>query len=120
MVGKQEVRVKQDEMFYFDREKFLEQLLKSPDRDWAKAARAYKLADNGLTLEQISADPQVDVNKSRVSVLISDVRGKLSEMSGPAYETWKASRLTKEGWGSTMTGSIGSPTSWRPSPTKRS
>lgn len=93
MVGKQEMRPQ--EVFTFDRAAFIEQLLK--EEKWRKAARCYKLSQNGLTYAQIGEDPEIDVNASRVSQLIARVRGELSLRSGTAYERWLVAQLETHG-----------------------
>lgn len=93
MVGKAELPAQA--VFTFDRDRFIEQLLK--DDKWAKAARCYKLSQHGLTYAQIGDDPEISVNASRVSQLISRVRGELSLRSGAAYEKWLAAQLAARG-----------------------
>ena len=93
MVGKQEMPAQ--EIFTFDREAFIELLLKE-DR-WRKAARAYRLKANGLYVAQIAQDPEVQVSPQRVSQLIAQVRGELSLRSGTAYEKWMATQLEARG-----------------------
>ncbi|WP_019178211.1 hypothetical protein [Methanomassiliicoccus luminyensis] len=107
LVGEQEARRPPAEIFTFDRMKVLEDLAKEPE--WKKKVLVYTLADNGLTYDQIGEHPDVQLKKARISTVINQVRGKLSELSGPAYERWKAAQLAKEGWEVKRDGRRGKP-----------
>ena len=105
MVGRQEIR--QREVFTFDREALIEKMLK--EEKWAKAARCYKLAQNGLLQDQIAADPLIQVNRPRVSQLIKEVRGEIANRSGSAYESYKAAQLERDGCAVQHNGKRGRP-----------
>jgi len=99
MVGQQEIKTI-DEVFSFDRAKFIENMMK--EERWKRPARCYQLKDNGLTYDQIALDPIVmdgkdSISKTRIAQLIAQVRGELALRSGTAYEAWKAQQLTKAG-----------------------
>jgi len=106
MVGRQEVR-SVAETFTFDRQSLLEQLAK--DSRWTKAARAYRLAANGMKHDLIAQDPQIAVSRQRVGKIIAQIRGEISRRAGAAYEQWRAEQLTKEGHQVKHDGRIGNP-----------
>ena len=93
MVGQVEIR--QRDVFFFDRAGLINELMR--DERWRKAARCYQLANNSMPQDRIGPDPQVQVNRSRVSQLIAQVRGELSMKSGTAYEEWKVKQLEHDG-----------------------
>ena len=92
MIGQREIK-QVDDVFSFDRPKFIESMLK--EERWTKAALCYKLRDNGLNYQQIADDPKITLSKTRVAQLIGSIKGELALRSGTAYELWKAQQLKR-------------------------
>jgi len=105
MIGRQDVRSPQT--FILDRDAIVSAML-SEDR-WRKAAKAYRLHQDGRTYDQIGDDQDIQVNRSRVSQLIAQVRGELSLRSGSTYERWVAEQLKGRGMDVKHDGARGRP-----------